>query len=120
MKRIAGMIMIVASVSAFAYMGPRTPMQPMWEALELTPAQRSELATIRKESRDERLKLRDAMQELRAKSYEKMMAVLDEKQRAELKAMRKQRFEQRAGQRAQRGGCDCPKAPVARTRCEMR
>jgi len=84
------------SVSAFAFMHePRDDMRELFASLDLSKEQKAQLKTIRNETRDERIKLMDKMDELREKSEERVMAVLTEKQREQFKANRTAMMKQR-------------------------
>ena len=88
MKRILAIAALAAAVSAFACM-PQQQRMPLDE-LDLTDAQKQELRSIRKEARTERLKLTDALEELRDKTQSRMMALLTDEQKAELTSLRKE------------------------------
>lgn len=97
MKKTALILALIGlSVSAFAYMdGPRDDMRMNFDTLNLTAKQKQQLKTIRKEARDERIKLMDQMDDLRDKTEERVMAVLTDEQKKTLQAERTERMKQR-------------------------
>lgn len=90
MKKTTLLIVLLGlSVSVYAFMEPpRDDIRRLFASLDLSQEQKTQLKTIHKESRDERIKLMDKMDELRDKTEERVMAVLTEKQREQLKARR--------------------------------
>lgn len=108
MKKVILIIALAGlSVSAFAMKGgPHDDMRMLYETLDLTKEQKTELTAIRKETRDARIKLMDQMEAVNTKSRERVMAVLTEAQRAELKA-------QRAEMRKLHGSKTCDHAKMA-------
>lgn len=103
MKRTVMIGLLLVSVSALAFPGPRDDMRMMFEGLNLTSKQKAELKTIRKEARDERIKLMDQMDDLRDKTDERVMAVLTDEQKKALQAKRAERMKQR---KSPQQGCD--------------
>ncbi len=106
MKKIVAAGIILASVSAFAYMdapGQRSHMPYFpYEQLDLNAEQVKQIKQIRKEARNERIKLMDQMQDLRDDTRTRMMAVLTPEQQQQLKSMR-------GNMRPSMRDCDCPK-----------
>ena len=105
MKRtvMIGLLLISVSALAFPGPGPRDDMRMALEGLNLTSKQKAELKTIRKEARDERIKLMDQMDDLRDKTDERVMAVLTDEQKKTLQAKRAEMMKQR---KAPQQGCD--------------
>lgn len=112
MRRTVLIGILLASVSAFAFGGPHDRMQPLFEELELTPAQKSKLTAIRKERRDKRIRLRDEMAALREQTRERILAVLDKEQQGEFKALRSAMRERRMA------GGERPGSAKRQPRCE--
>lgn len=93
MKRTLLLAMLLTSVSVFAFMGPDRHMnRMMFEELNLTSEQKARVKNIYKESRDAQIKLMDQMDDLRDKTWERAMAVLDEEQKKAFTALRKERM----------------------------
>lgn len=96
MKRIVTLTLLLASASAFAQEPHGRQMRMLFEDLDLTSAQKTQLKTIRKETRNERIKLTDQLEDLREKTDERVMAVLTEAQKKQFiearKAMHKERI----------------------------
>jgi len=113
MKRTLILGLLLASVSAYAFMEPRGDMRMLFETLELTPAQKAQLKTIRKEARDERIKLTDQLDDLRDKTQERILAVLTDEQK---KAYLSQRAEMMRMHRAK--PCDRDRMPMRKPKCE--
>ena len=90
MKRTLIIGLLLTSVSAFACMGHQGPQKMMFDELNLTAAQEKQLKTIRKESRTERLKLMDQMDDLRDQSKKRVMTILTDEQKVKFKALRKE------------------------------
>jgi Spy/CpxP family protein refolding chaperone len=91
MKRTLLLGMLLTSVSVYAFMGPERPMNTMtFEELNLTSEQKARIKTIYKESRNERIKLMDQMDDLRDETQERVMAVLDKEQKKAFIALRKE------------------------------
>jgi len=111
MKRTLMIGLLLASVSAFAFPGPRDDMRVLYDTLDLTKAQKVQLKTIRKETRDARLKLMDQMDDLREQSQERVMAVLTDEQRKTLLAKRAEMRQKRAATR-----CDHDRIPKPQMR----
>ena len=89
MKRTIIIGMLLASASAYAFSGHHGPRGMLFDELNLTPAQEKQLKTIRKESRDEHIKLMDQMDDLRESTRKRMLSVLTEEQKKEFMALRK-------------------------------
>lgn len=89
MKKSVIIGMLIASVSAFAYMGSHGDRFMLFEELNLTPAQEKQIKTIRKESRAERFKLMDQMDDLRIDTRKRIMSVLDDKQKEKYITLRR-------------------------------
>ncbi|MGB5965772.1 MAG: Spy/CpxP family protein refolding chaperone [Sulfurimonadaceae bacterium] len=102
MKRTLLIGMLLTSVSAFAFMGHQGPNRAMFDELNLTAAQEKQIKTIRKESRDERIKLMDQMDDLRDQSRKRMMSALDDEQKVKFKALRKEMRQSRKNDRCDR------------------
>lgn len=88
MKKTAMIILALGlCVGAYAFMEmPRDNMHERFASLDLSKEQKAQLKTIRKEARSERIKLMDQMDDLREKTEERVMAVLTDKQREQLRA----------------------------------
>ena len=108
MKRTLTLGLLLASVSAFAY-GPHGDMRMLYDSLNLTAAQKQQLKTIRKEARDERIKLTDQMDDLRDKTNDRILAVLTDEQKKAYIAARNDRLKKHMDQR-----CDHDKMPMKR------
>jgi len=106
MKKTLLIGLLLASAATFAYAGPHGDMRMLFDSLNLTAAQKEQLKTIRKEARDERIKLKDQMDDLRDKTNERVMAVLNDEQK---KAYRTKRTEMMQMRKAHR--CDCDRMP---------
>ena len=102
-----GLLLISVSALAFPGPGPRDDMRMMFEGLNLTTKQKAALKTIRKEARDERIKLMDQMDDLRDKTEERVMAVLTDEQKKALQTKRAEMMKQRKTQQ----GCDRDRMP---------
>lgn len=97
--------LLLSAVSAFAYMGHPSPNAMILDELNLTPAQTKEIKAIQKASRDERIKLKDKMDDLRNETRQKTLSVLTDEQKAQYKTLRKEmRKEMRTMRR--NDGCD--------------
>jgi Skp family chaperone for outer membrane proteins len=105
MKKTLLIGLLLVSASAFAFAGPHGDMRMMYDTLNLTSKQKQQLKTIRKEARDERIKLMDQMDDLRDKTNDRVMAVLNDDQKKQLLAIRSERMQQRKmpPQRCDRG-----------------
>lgn len=90
MKRTLLIGLLLTSVSAFAFMGHPGDNRMMFDELNLTEKQEQQLTTIRKASRDERIKLMDKMDELRRKTDREIMGVLTKEQQTQFKELRKE------------------------------
>jgi Spy/CpxP family protein refolding chaperone len=107
MKRTIIIGMLLTSVSAFAFSGHRGAQNLMLDELNLTPAQQKQLKTIRKESRGERIKLMDQMDDLRDSTRERILSVLTDKQKTQFLSLRKemrQSFQKERSNRATMNG----------------
>ncbi|WP_345975944.1 Spy/CpxP family protein refolding chaperone [Sulfurimonas sp. HSL3-7] len=112
MKRTLLIGLLLTSVSAFAYMGHPGPDRMMLDELNLTPAQEKEIKTIRKESRNERIKLMDQMDELRDETRKQMMSVLNDEQKRQFIALRKEMRQSRRDNGCDRGTMGKMKPPM--------
>lgn len=92
MKRFLLLTLIMGSVSAFAYIGGHGKMQLLFDELDLTADQQKELTIIKKESRAERLKLMDALDDLQNKTQTRIKAVLTKDQLVRYKELRQNRM----------------------------
>ncbi len=85
----AATLFAVTSMTLFAAMPHDRPAPLPLDRIELSAAQKEELRAIRIEARTERLKLTDALEALRDRTDERILAVLTDAQKAELKALRR-------------------------------
>jgi len=113
MKRTLLLGLLLASVSAFAYAGPHGDKRMLFDGLNLTAAQKQQLKTIRKEARDERIKLRDQMDDLREKADERVMAVLTDEQKKAYLAKKAEWMQMRKAHR-----CDHDTMPMRKPKCD--
>jgi len=109
MKKTLLLGALLASVSAFAY-GPHDNMRALYDTLNLTSAQKQQLKTIRKEARDERLKLMDQMDDLRDKTNDRVLAVLNDEQKKAYLAAKSDRMKKRMN----KNSCDRDRMPMQR------
>ncbi len=117
MKKTLIIGMLLASAAAFAYPGqdhgPRDDMPPMlFDTLNLTTKQQEQLHAIRKEARDERMKLMDKLDDLRFNTRQKVMAVLTDEQKKTLQEQRASMLKKRMSQGCQ-GGQMPPRAKMS-------
>jgi len=119
MKKTLLIGLLLASASAFAFAGPHGDMRMIYDSLDLTAKQQEQLHAIRKEARDERMKLKDQLDDLRFKTRQRVMALLTDEQKKTLQSERKAMMQQRATQRC---GCDrMPergKIPMQKPKCD--
>lgn len=96
MKRTLLLGLLLTSVSAFAFMGgPRDDMRMLFESLDLSASQKTQLRTIRNEARDERRALMDKLEALRDKTDERVLAVLTDEQKKLYKSKRAEMMQKR-------------------------
>lgn len=113
MKKRVLIGLLLASAGAFAFSGPRDDMRMLFDSLDLTASQKAQLVTIRKESRDARFKLMDAMEALRDKTQTRVLAVLTDEQKV---LYRQQRADMRGKHKSQR--CDRDKMGIKHSKCD--
>lgn len=101
MKKTLAVGLLVASVAAIAHPGPRDDTRMLFDTLNLTAKQQEQLHTIRKEARDERMKLMDKLDDLRFNTRQKVMAVLTDEQKKTLQEQRASMLKQRMSQGCQ-------------------
>lgn len=123
MKRTLLLGLLLTSVSAFAFMGgPRDDMRMLFETLELSKAQKSQLRIIRNEAQDERRELMDKLEDLRDKTDERVKAVLTDQQKKIYEAKRaemKEKFRHGAMSRDRMSPEKSPCAPKKNPKCDQ-
>lgn len=105
MKRSIIIGLLLTSVSAFACMGggmSKDHQMGMLQELNLSDEQKSKIRTIRQESREEKFKLMDQMEELQDKTRSRIMAVLNTEQKAKFIELRQENVRACKGPK----GCD--------------
>jgi len=113
MKRTLLLTLLLGSIAAYAYGGPHGDMRMLFDSLNLTAAQKQQLKTIRKEARDERIKLMDQMDDLRDKTNDRVMAVLNDEQKKAYLAKRTEMMQMRKSQH-----CDRATMPMRNPKCD--
>ena len=112
MKRAIITGMLLTSVSAFAFMGHHGPQEMLLDELNLTPAQEKQIKTIRKESRDEQIRLMDQMDDLRDSTRKRILSVLDDEQKKKFTALRKEMRQSPEKERCDRATMSGTKPPM--------
>lgn len=81
MKTLLIITALTASIATFACTGKCDNAQRALETLDLTPAQKTQITTIRNETRAEHHKLMDQLDDLHLKSKDRVLAVLTPEQK---------------------------------------